>query len=97
MSLLQVFSEITTKRSGFGQKSCAADEQVCVFGSCEFEKHFVLKIFMINGLNFKLCNLQTCNLVMKTSSTECFCTILHKLLSYASVKLQNYSFDRTEN
>ena len=53
MSLLQVFSEMTTKRSGFGQNSCAADEQACVFGSCEFNKHSVLKIFMTNGLNLQ--------------------------------------------
>ena len=33
--------------------SCAADEQAGVFGSCEFNKHPVLKIFMINGLNFQ--------------------------------------------
>ena len=51
MSLLQVFPEMTTQRSGFGQNSCAADEQACVFGSWEFNKHFVSKIFMINGLN----------------------------------------------
>ena len=47
MNLLQVFSEMTTQRSGFGQNSCAADKQVCVFGSS------VLKVFMINGLNFQ--------------------------------------------
>ena len=39
MSLLQVFSEMTTQRSGFGQTSCVADEQACVFGSFEFNKH----------------------------------------------------------
>ena len=53
MSLLQAFSEMTTQRSGFGQNSCAADEQACVFGSCEFNKRSVLKIFMITGLNFQ--------------------------------------------
>ena len=53
MSLLQVFSEMTTQRSGFRQNACAADEQACVYGSCEFNKHSVLKIFMINGLNFQ--------------------------------------------
>ena len=53
MSLLQVFSEMTTQRSGFRQNSCAADEQACVFGSCEFNEHSGLKIFMINGLNFQ--------------------------------------------
>ena len=37
MSLLQVFSEMTTQRSGFGQKSCVADEQACVFGSFVFK------------------------------------------------------------
>ena len=52
MSLLQVFSEMTTQRSGFGQNSCAADEQACVFGSCAFNNHSVLKIFVTNGLNF---------------------------------------------
>ena len=58
MSLLQVFSEMTTQKSGLGQKSCIADEQACVFGSFECNKHSVLKIFMINGLNFQTLNLQ---------------------------------------
>ena len=53
MSLLQVFSEMTTQRKGFGQNSRVADEQACVFGSCAFNKQSVLKIFMINGLNFQ--------------------------------------------
>ena len=53
MSLLQVFSEMTTQRNVFRQNSCAADQQACVFGSCECNKHAVLKIFMINGLNFQ--------------------------------------------
>ena len=53
MHLLQVFFEMTTQRDGFGQNSCAADQQACVFGSCECNKHSVLKIFMINGLNFQ--------------------------------------------
>ena len=48
MSLLQVFSEMTTQRSGFGQNSCVADKQACVFASCAFNKHSVLKILMIN-------------------------------------------------
>ena len=52
MGLSQVFSEITTQRRELGQNSCVADEQACVFGSYEFNKHSVLKIFMINGLNF---------------------------------------------
>ena len=56
MSLLQVFFEMTTQINGFGQNSCAADQQACVFGSCAFNKHSVLKIFMINGLNFQTCN-----------------------------------------
>ena len=51
--LLQVFSQLTTQRSGFRQNSCAADEQACVFGSCAFNKHSVLKIFIIDGLNFQ--------------------------------------------
>ena len=49
ISLLQVFSQLTTQRSGFRQNSCAVD----VFGSCAFNKHSVLKIFMIDGLNFQ--------------------------------------------
>ena len=53
MSLLQVFFEMTTQRNRFGQSSCAADQQACVFGSCECNKHSALKIFMINGLNFQ--------------------------------------------
>ena len=53
MSLLQVFSEMNTQRSGFRQNFCVADEQACVFGSFEFTKHSVLKIFMSNGLNFQ--------------------------------------------
>ena len=53
MSLLQVFSDMTTQRSGLGQDSCVADEQACVFGSCAFSKTPVLKIFMIKGLNFR--------------------------------------------
>ena len=53
MSLLQVFSRMTTQRSGFAQNSCAADEQAWVFGSCAFNKHSVLKISIINGLNFQ--------------------------------------------
>ena len=54
MSLLQVFFEMTTQRNGFGQHSCAADQQACVFGSCECNKHSVSKIFKINGLNFQI-------------------------------------------
>ena len=53
MSLLQDFTDMTTQRSGFGQNSCAANEQACVIGSCAFDKHSVLKIFMINGLNLQ--------------------------------------------
>ena len=49
MSFLQVFSEMTTQRNGFGQTSCAAYQPACVFGSCECNKHSVLKIFMIKG------------------------------------------------
>ena len=41
ISLLQVFSDITTQRSGFGQNVCVADEQACVFGRCTFSKHSV--------------------------------------------------------
>ena len=53
MRLLQVFSDMTTRRSRFRQNSCVADEQACLFDSCAFNKHSVLKIFMINGLNFQ--------------------------------------------
>ena len=53
ISLLQVFSQLTTQRSGVRHNSCAVDEQTCVFGSCAFNKHSVLKIFMIDGLNFQ--------------------------------------------
>ena len=53
ISSLQVFSQLTTQRNGFRQNSCAVDEQACVFGSCAFNKHSVLKIFMIDGLNFQ--------------------------------------------
>ena len=53
ISLLQVFSQLTTQRSGFRQNSCAVDEQACVFGSCAFNKLSVLKIFMIDGLNLQ--------------------------------------------
>ena len=52
ISLSQVFSQLTTQGSGFRENSCAADEQACVFGSCAFNRHSVLKIFMINGLNY---------------------------------------------
>ena len=51
--LLQVFSQLTTLRRGFRKNSCAVDEQACVFGSCAFNKHSVLKIFMIDGLKFQ--------------------------------------------
>ena len=53
ISLLKVFPQWTTQRSGFRQNSCAVDEQACVFGSCAFKKHSVLKIFMIDGRNFQ--------------------------------------------
>ena len=53
MSLLQVFSEMTAHKNGFGQNSCAADQQAWVFGSCECNKHSVLKIFMTDSLNFQ--------------------------------------------
>ena len=53
INLLQVFSEMTTQKNGFEQNSCAVDQQACVFSSCECNKHSVLKIFVINGLNFQ--------------------------------------------
>ena len=77
MSLLQVFSELTTQRSGFRQNSCVADEQACVFCSFEFNKHSVLKIFMINGLNFELCDLQAYNLARPSAESKSFCAIVN--------------------
>ena len=53
ISLLQVFSQLTTQRTGFRQNSCAVDEQACVFGSRTFNGHSVLKTFMTDGLNFQ--------------------------------------------
>ena len=53
INLLQVFSVMITQRNGFGQNSCASNEQACVFGSFELNKHSFLKIFMINGLNLQ--------------------------------------------
>ena len=53
ISLLQVFSEMITQKNRFGQNSFAGNEQAFVFGSFEFNKHSVLKIFMINGLNLQ--------------------------------------------
>ena len=52
ISLLQVFSRLTIQ-SRFRQNSCAVDEQACMFGSCAFNKHSVLRIFMTDGLNFQ--------------------------------------------
>ena len=49
MSLLQVFREMATQKSQFGQNSYAADEQACVFGSCQ--KHSVLQF----GTQAKFC------------------------------------------
>ena len=51
--LLQVFFEMTTQRNGFGQNSRATDQQTFMFVSCDCNKRSVLKIFMINGLNFQ--------------------------------------------
>ena len=73
MSLLQVFPEMANQRSGFGQNSCAADKQECVFGSFEFNT-LVLKIFMINGLDCKLCNLQAYNFAKPSAKSKSFCT-----------------------
>ena len=53
LSFLRVFCDMTRQRSEFEENSCVADEQACVFGSCAFNKHSVLKIFMINGLKFQ--------------------------------------------
>ena len=44
-SLLQVFSEMTTQRNGFGQNSYVADEQACVFGSCAFKQTLCFEDF----------------------------------------------------
>ena len=77
MSMLQVSPDMTTQRSGFRQNSCAADEQACVFGSCKFSKHSVLKIFVINGLNLKLYNLQAYNFAKSSTKSKSFCTIVN--------------------
>ena len=53
ISSLQISSEMTTQKNGFGLNSCAADKQACVFGSCAFNRQSVFKIFMTNGLNFR--------------------------------------------
>ena len=53
ISLLQVFSQLTIPREADSDNSCAVDEQACVFGICAFNKHSILKIFMIDGLNFQ--------------------------------------------
>ena len=37
--------KMTTQRSGFGQNSCAGNEQACVFGSFELNKHSCFKDF----------------------------------------------------
>ena len=77
MSLLQVFSEITTQRSGFGQNSCAADKQACVFGSSEFNKHSVLKLSWLVTLIFQQCNLQAYNFTKPNAKSKSFCTIVN--------------------
>ena len=41
------------RRRASAEETGAADQQECVFGSCECNKHSVLKIFMIDGLNFQ--------------------------------------------
>ena len=53
MSLLQIFTEMTTQRNGFGQSSCAAEHQACAFDRFEFNKHTFSKIFTIIGLNLQ--------------------------------------------
>ena len=77
MSLLEVFSEMTTQRDRFGQNSCAADEQACVFSSFESNKHSVSMMFMINGQSFKLCNLQAYNFVKPSAKSNSFCMIVN--------------------
>ena len=39
--LLDVFSDMTTEGSEFGQNSCVADEQAHVFRGCAFNKHSI--------------------------------------------------------
>ena len=78
MSLLQVFSDMNTQRSGFRQNSYVADEQACASGSFEFNKHSVVKIFIINGLNFQCtCNLQAYNLARPSAESKSFCMIVN--------------------
>ena len=44
---------MTSQTGGFGQNSCAADEQACVLSSFEFNKRSALKIFICSDLNFQ--------------------------------------------
>ena len=67
MSLLQVFSEMTTQRSGFRQNPCAADEQACVFGSFEFKVAVGPKLW--TNINLK-----------QIITTDCTKTALFQLL-----------------
>ena len=46
---------MTTQRGRFGQNSCVADEQACVFGSFEFNKHSVFKDFHDQWPKFPNC------------------------------------------
>ena len=59
MSLLQVFFEMTTQRNGFGQNSCAADQQACVF-CCPELSSLLTKILTVikTGLE-KYCSINT--------------------------------------
>ena len=66
-------------------------------GSFDINKHYVSKIFMINGLDFQTLQFKNLLLSIEKAKHEMLLYDLQKLLSYASAKLQNYSFDRTEN
>ena len=112
---------MTIQRIGFGQNSCAANEQACVFGSFEFNKHSILndhpekwivllvllmnrhvclvalsltntlflKIFMITGLNFKLCNLQAYNSAKPSTKSKAFRTIVNISVLKATFHLKS--------
>ena len=54
MSLLQVFFEMTTQRTDSGKTLVLLiNRHVCLVAVTECNKLSVLKIFMINGLNFQ--------------------------------------------
>ena len=93
MSLLQFISEMTSQKSGFGQNSCAADEQACVFGSFEFNKHSVLKISWLMASICKPCNLQAYNFAKPSVKSKSFCTIANMPVLSSVFNFQSFIFN----